>query len=419
MNDLKSNIWVIFILLSLSGMPALAKGQTPEETRAFAQDQNISQRLDSLFKAVAGDPATHFNGVVLVADHGKILYKNAKGYADIDKKILNTYNTRFGLASLAKVFTCLAVMQLKDQGKLTLDDPVVKFLPDFPYQGITIRQLLSHTSGLPDFMEIFPLNRALVNGALTNQDIIPALKKSGRLVGPPGGQWSYSSPGMGLLVLLVEKLSGMPFQQYFSKHICTPAGMEHTYISTPLLPVTDPERAVQYMNPGSASPVVTAADSVRTDFANPFQTIIGPGLVVSSAEDLLRFDQALYSGKLLSDAGREEMFSPVKLTDGSLALLPGGHSNAGLDWEIDIDTSAGKVVMHNGGNPGIATILLRNLRTRQTVILLENVDNMAIFSFGLNAMNLLNHKPLISMNFMLPPPNGPHPGTRPADPPAR
>jgi hypothetical protein len=110
---------------------------------------------------------------------------------------------------------------------------------------------------------------------------------------------------------------------------------------------------------------------------------------------LLRFDQALYGNKLLKSASLEEMFTPVTLASGKLAQLTGAPLYAGMDWAIDTDSSAGKVVSHNGGNPGIATILLRNLRTHQTVILLENTDNAAVFAFGVNAMNLLNHKPLI------------------------
>jgi CubicO group peptidase (beta-lactamase class C family) len=356
-----------------------------------AKAQTNIQRLDSLFNAVKKDPDMHFNGTVLVADHGKIIYKNSAGYADIIKKRINTDTTRFSLASLSKVFTCVAIMQLKDKGKLKLDDKLVTYLPDFPYSEITIRQLLSHTSGLPDFIDIFPREN---RKPLTNADIIPALKNSGKTAGRPGEKWSYSSPAFGLLAMMVEKLSGLSFTAYFSQNICRPAGMLHSYINSPYHPVKDAGRAVLYPEPPpgiSINPV----DTVRKNLSNPFQTIIGPGLVVSTAQDLLRFDQALYSNKLLSAASVEEMFTPVKLTNGKNAQLNTAPLYAGMDWAIDIDSSAGKVVSHNGGNPGISAILLRNLRTHQTVILLENTDNPAIFAFGVNAMNLLNHKPLL------------------------
>jgi hypothetical protein len=172
---------------------------------------------------------------------------------------------------------------------------------------------------------------------------------------------------------------------------------------------------VIYANPGSPDVPLTATDSVRTNLSNPIQTIIGPGLVVSSPEDLLRFDQALYAGKLLQAATIEEMFTPVKLSDGHFAQLARAPLFSGLGWGIDMDTSAGKIVSHNGGSPGIATILLRNLRTHQTVIVLENTDNTAIMTFGLNAMNILNNKPLRAFGH----PQGPPPGSRPPQGPGR
>ncbi len=363
-------------------------------THASAQE-NTPKRLDSLFKEIAGDPAIHFNGTVLVAEDGGIIYKNSVGFAQIDKKVLNGSSTHFSLASLSKVFTDVAVMQLKENRQLDLDDPLVKFLPDFPYPAITIRQILSHTSGLPDF-EIFQsyVDRSS-NKPLSNQDLIPALRKWGKLVAEPGARWSYSSVGMGLLALVVEKISGLSFPQYVSMYICKAAGMKDTYVYTPDSPKPDSQLAVLYANAGSSAPALSPDDSVKTDLTNPFQTIVGPGLVVSSAEDLLRFSQALYNGKLLQAVSQAEMFAPVKLSNGSFAQLPGAPLYASLDWGIDIDSSAGKIASHTGGNPGISTILLLNLRTHKTVIVLENTDNMGILTLGINAMNILNHKPLM------------------------
>lgn len=374
--------------------------------QASAQEDS-PKRLDSLFKEVVGDPAMHFNGTMLVAEKGEIIYKNAIGFADIDKKVRNGISTHFHLASLSKVFTAVAVMQLKENGRLNLEDPLAKFLPDFPYPAITIRQLLSHTSGLPDFEIFQSYGDRNLSKPLSNRDLIPALIKWGKLVGPPGTRWSYSSVGMGFLALLVEKISGLSFPQYVSAYICKPAGMKDTYVYTPDSPKPDSRLAVLYANPGSSSPVLSSDDSVKTNLTNPFQTILGPGLVVSSAEDLLRFSQALYDGKLLQAVNQEEMFTPAKLSDGSFAQLPGAPLYAGLDWGIDIDSSAGKIASHTGGNPGISTILLLNLQTHKTVIVLENTDNMGILTLGINAMNILNRKPLIHFGPMQGPPPGP------------
>ncbi|WP_165305060.1 serine hydrolase domain-containing protein [Pedobacter sp. SYP-B3415] len=115
---------------------------------AVSYAQGTSARLDSLFKSVAAKDM--FNGNVLVAQQGKILYRKSFGYADLERKKLNNVNTGFQLASLSKVFTAIAVLQLYEQGKLRLDETFRTYIPKFPYQEITIRQLLSHTSGLSD-----------------------------------------------------------------------------------------------------------------------------------------------------------------------------------------------------------------------------------------------------------------------------
>ena len=117
--------------------------------------QNIPTELDKLFHQVSTDPEIRFNGVVLVAENDKIIYQNAVGFSNISTEKKNTIHTRFQLASLSKVFTATAIMQLVEKGTIQLDDPLTKYFPSFPYGEITIRQILSHTSGLPDFREVY------------------------------------------------------------------------------------------------------------------------------------------------------------------------------------------------------------------------------------------------------------------------
>jgi len=272
---------------------------------------------------------------------------------------------------------------------LKLEDTYAKYFPAIPFPAITIKQLLSHTSGLPDFGEVYEKK---TDRPLNNTDLIPDLIKFGHLLFTPGTQWSYSSMGYGLLANLVAKISGNSFPVYINEFICKPAGLLHTYIFSVYMEHPDSLRSVSYIS--SDSHGLTADDSVRTDAYNPWQTIMGPGLMVSSAEDLLVFSEALYNHKILSAASQEMMYEPVKLSDGNLAELAHAPIYAGLGWGIDIDHSSGTIVSHNGGSPGISTILLRNLQTHQTVIVLENTDNMAPISFGVNAINILNNKPI-------------------------
>lgn len=310
----------------------------------------------------------------------------------------NTTDTRFQLASLSKVFTATAVMQLAEKGSIRLDDPLKKYLPAFPYDSITIRQILSHTSGLPDFRDIY---RVKSSHPLNNSDMLPALVQFGPLASAPGAEWHYSSMGYAVLAGLIEKVSGQPFPQYIQEHICTPAGMLHSYVLSPYIIHPDSLRAINYFsrNPGP----LTAQDSVRTILESPWQTIVGPGLMVSSARDLLSFSEALFQNKILSAKSQEEMYTIIKLKDGDNAKLDHAPIYAALGWGIDMDQSSGQIVSHDGGSMGISTILLRNLKTHQTVIVLENTDNMGILEFGVNAMRILNGKPTRSF--------GPPPGS--------
>jgi CubicO group peptidase (beta-lactamase class C family) len=355
----------------------------------FLLAQNIPTQLDKLFLEVSSNPGFHFNGTVLVADGDKLIYQNAVGYADLTKKQKNTVETRFQLASLSKVFTATAVMQLAEKGRIRLDDPLVKYLSALPYPDITIRQILSHTSGLPDFSEVY---REKGNHALSNSDIIPSLIQFGPLHAKPGTDWHYSSMGYALLANLVEKISGQSFPDYIQENICKPAAMLHSYVLSPYIKLDDSLRAINYVSNGPSP--ISSDDSLRTMLESPFPTIIGPGLMVSSAADLLRFSEALFANKILTAKTQEEMYTIVKLQDGNNAKLERAPIYAALGWGIDIDQSCGQIGSHNGGSPGISTILLRNLKTHQTVIVLQNTDNMGILSFGVNAMNILCGKPV-------------------------
>jgi CubicO group peptidase (beta-lactamase class C family) len=353
------------------------------------QAQGLPAQLDILFRQVSTDPQIRFNGVVLVAGKDSIIYQNAAGFSNISIQQKNSVQTRFQLASLSKVFTATAIMQLIEKGSIQLDDPLIKYFPSFPYADITIRQILSHTSGLPDFRELY---REKSSHALNNSDMIPAVIQFGPPESAPGMGFHYSSVGYALLANLVEKISGQPFAEYIQEHICKPAGMLHSYVLSPYIIHPDSLRAVNYVY-HDADPL-TANDSLRTVLESPWQTIIGPGLMVSSAEDLLRFSEALFTNKILSARIQEEMYTPVKLKDGKDAKLDRAPLYQALGWGVDIDQSSGKIVSHNGGSMGISTILLRNLKTHQTVIVLENTDNMGILAYGVNAMNILAGRPV-------------------------
>lgn len=357
-----------------------------------AQAQQAKKQLDSLFSDIS--PRGLFNGNILAAKNNELFFERTEGWSNQAAGIKNNAKTRFELASLSKVFTAVAVMQLAEKHRLSLDDKAAYYLSQFPYPEITIKQLLSHTSGLPDF-EIFDNDyRATPSRVMTNQDIIPALKKWGKLKLSPGQQWSYSSPGMGLLVLIVEKISGTSFQSYLTTHVYKPAGMTDTYTLHFDGRRPDVDRALPYMAPYYFSTEMVLADTMlrNQQFLHEAGGVEGPGLLVSSAPDLLKFDKALFSGKLLQPTTLNKMLSPVKLNDGSPALAQHypGKVWFGLGWFILPDSTAGKIVFHSGFKPGTNTMLLHNQSNNATVILLDNGNSPGAPITAMNVMRILN-----------------------------
>ncbi|HEY4196735.1 MAG TPA: serine hydrolase domain-containing protein [Mucilaginibacter sp.] len=365
-------------------------------SRLYAQ--NITSKMDSAFNTQSRNGL--LMGNLLVAGKGKAVYQHSFGFRDIAVRQANTPASAFGLASISKQFTAVAVLQLKEKGKLRLDDRFVQYFPDFPFPEITIRQLLAHTSGLPEYELFDALVAKEPNRIFTNGDVIPALKLWGKgLYFKPGDDWHYSSMNYCLLALLIEKLSGKTLQSYLEKSIYRPAGMQHTYLENLLIKKNNPDRTVdyQYLNYWDARRV--NVDSIPDDHQMIFNLggFSGQGGLTSTTEDLLRFDNAFFSGKLISANGLEEALTPVKLNNGHTARASGsfgdlGASCYGLGWFILNDTTKGKIVWHDGGRPGISTIHLHNLRTDQTVILLQNTADNS-HDVAVCAYHLLNQEP--------------------------
>ena len=377
---------------------------------SFAQtDAKVVQKLDDYFTNLAGE--REFNGNVLVAENGKIVYEKSFGYADFEARRLNTADTEFELASIAKPFTATAVLQLKEKGKLNLDDKFVKYFPEFPYPEITIRHLLAHMSGLPDLELFDKLVAENPEKIFDNKDVIPVMKQAKvPLRFEPGEKWFYNNFNYALLALLVEKLSGQKFEDYLKKNIFEPARMTRSYIRTSLINTRPtPNMAYNY-----AYSFLFSSEFVSTDktFTDPFnkktfynEAFLGMSYVYSTTGDMLKFDSALSGGKLLKNETLEESFTPTRLNSGEMnkpASRPGslgfgglGGSFNGLGWFILEDDSAGKIVWHGGGMPGILTIFLRNISKKQTVVVLDNTFSSGLYRKGLSAMNILNGKPVL------------------------
>lgn len=367
------------------------------QLKSMAQ-KNTAEQLDSLFQSMY-----HYgqmNGNVLAAENGHIVYKQSFGYADFAGKRLNGDSSRFSIGSVSKIFTAIAILQLKEKAKLKLDDPLVKYLPGFRYPTITIRHLLSHTSGLPDYELYGKLVDKDPEKIFSNKDILPALQLWEKpLAFTPGEKWQYSNTNFSLLALVVAKLAQMPFPDYLTKHIFKPAKMLDTYVLTDTMKLPDDNRVINHQYGVLFDTVpqeVSRINKLRWRVYN-LSGFIGQGNIVTSAKDLLKFDQALYGNKILNPATLEEALIPARLNNGEHCYTDIGLGKAsyGLGWYIFADTSAGKIVWHGGGVPGAVAIYLRNITQKKAVIVLDNAFSEGIYQNGLNALNILGNKPIV------------------------
>jgi CubicO group peptidase (beta-lactamase class C family) len=339
-------------------------------TQVFAQ--NRQNEIDKFFSTLSKNQ--QFNGNVLIAENGKIVYEKSFGYADFSTKRANTSNSSFPIASITKTVTATAILQLKENGKLQLTDAVVKYIPDFPYPSVTIKHLLSHTAGLPTYDTLFfYLIPEHPDTVFTNRDIIPAsIAKKVPLIFQPGEDFSYNNVNYNVLALIIEKISGLSFGAYLKKYIFNPAGMTSSSLSK-FNTRDDKNLSRMYRPKYFYSTKMERADTVaefNIMFRFAFQ---GHGEIISTAGDLLKYDQALYNGSLLSTATLMEAFTPVRLNNGKDNV-----QRYGLGWIIPEDTSIGKVVKHDGGLPGGRSMLLRNITKRQTIILFDNTSDNVI-----------------------------------------
>ena len=367
--------------------------------------QTVPEKLDAQFDS------SPINGNVLTAENGKIIYQKSFGYADFSTKTPNSNDSTFQTASISKVFTSTAILQLRDKGKLKLTDAVVKFLPDFPYPNITIQNLLSHTSGLPNlelYEKMVKANPALV---IANKDIIPALKTHNKpLKFEPGEKWDYCNTNYALLVLIVEKLGNLTFPNYLKKFIFEPARMNDTYLRVAASPVADKQLVKNHILPAMYQTAPQAVETVKLKdgvrmWRIRYETYstgatLGDQNVISTVEDLLKFDQALYTEKLLKSSTIEEATTPTKLKSGETFFddfgVPFGKKcSYGLGWIVCDDPKTGKIVGHDGFNRGIASVFYRNLTKKQTVIMFDNTEGRGFNGKVASVINVLNgEKPL-------------------------
>ncbi len=333
----------------------LPEAETPPDTTLTEDEELHAESLQAYFGGLHDEKL--FNGTVLVADHGKIIYEDAFGYAQ--RKLKDTLTTAhaFQLASVSKPFTAYAALVLKDQGKLDLDDDVTKYLPSFPYQGISIRMLMSHRSGMCNYQyfadEHWPDRYA---NPINNDDVLSLLAQHRPMhYYPPNTRYDYSNSGFIVLASIVEKISGKSFENFMEDEVFGPLDMT----SSSIYRKGDSELDMALIATGYDSRGRSAEDTYLNG-------VVGDKGVYSTVRDMLAFDQAMYEGTLVSLETLEEAFSPMNEDRKK-------KDNYGLGWRIKtMEADQRKVIYHTGWWKGFRTYFIRDIEFEKTLIVLDN-----------------------------------------------
>jgi len=347
------------------------------QTAGPSADKPLKSEVDSIFatRIQADDPGA----VVLIKKDGKILFEKGYGVRELRTRAKIGPQTNFRLASFTKQFTAMAIMLLVHDGKLRYDNRLTDIFPDFPPYGksITIRHLLTHTSGLPDYEDLMEKEEK-TKGPVWSHDhqiqdaeVLTLLEKqsAGKFV--PDMSWAYSNSGYVVLGLVVAKVSGIPYRDFLQQRIFAPAGMKHSIVY---------QRGVNEIAERAFGHSKENGKFAETDQSSTSATL-GDGGIYSNLEDLAKWDEALQKHTLLSEAEMLAALTPVKLADGSEPhwpsepdgdnLNPGKPVSYGFGWFLDPYKGHSRM-WHTGSTLGFRTVIQRFTADRLTIVILCN-----------------------------------------------
>ena len=357
----KSDIWFDLTLATdtagkIAGL--YIQPTTPAESSLPKDLSDASIGREVRHTVVRLDEEGLFSGIVVVARGSKAIVSTSAGYANWTSHSAITGSTQFTLGSLGKMFTATAIGQLVDRHKLSFDDTVGKFFPEYPNKTVrdkvTVGMLLSHTDGLGDFLRK-RTPEMMQNGVKRASEFMPLYDEDEPQF-EPGTQWAYSNAGLALAGAIVEKASGEDYPDYIRRHVFAVAGMTRSD------PNNIPHRSDQMVTPYTKMTKTGPSPDWREA---PYDIGSPAGGALSSADDLVRFADALRSGQLVSKATFEEMTK----THGP---MPPGFK---YGYAMGIEDVYGRTfVGHNGGFPGVSTHLYMLLDSPYTVVVLSNQD---------------------------------------------
>ncbi|WP_448518371.1 serine hydrolase domain-containing protein [Rhodoflexus sp.] len=373
-------LFTYYLLIALTNIAAhplvpflKTKAESPANDRLtlIAQckkDYQVSM-LHLLMDSLSGQG--RYNGVILVADEGKIVFKKAYGYSKIEAGKPFSVDTEMQLASVSKPFTAVATLILIEQGALNFDDDIRKFLPELPYKGITVRHLLNHTSGLPDY-----LNRPKVfekyfrkSDYLTNKDLLQILAKYRiPLEFQPGKKHRYCNTGYALLPLIIERVTARSFTDFMQENIFDKIGMTSTYLYSP-------QRHAKMLREKESR-----------------DGILGDKGVFSTVDDMFKWDRALYTDVLVGQKTLEAAFERG-------ITLGEEKFNYGYGWRISQTDFGERIIYHKGFWQGATPMLIRIVDCNRTIISLHHANKVNSW-YMVHAINrILNNSEVRCANY--------------------
>ncbi|AGF58538.1 CubicO group peptidase (beta-lactamase class C family) [Clostridium saccharoperbutylacetonicum] len=342
----------IVIVLLLNG----CSSNEPNEAKALRESSNginkytqskIIEYIDNYSKDY------EFSGSILITEGSTILFDKAFGMADYDNNIENTTQTQFEIASITKQFTATAILMLQEKNLLSVQDPISKYIPDYPKgDEIKICNLLDHTSGIPDYVDSIG-NVESGEQVYTLEELI-SLFKDEPLEFEVGTDFKYSNSNYILLGYIIEKVSQKNYKEYIEENILKPLSLNSTGFLSNGNDMKN--KAIGYAE------IINSQNQYEKSIDTEGSFIASAGEMYSTVEDLYRWEEALYSEKIINKQSLNEMFTP-------------NLSDYGYGWFIDESTLGNKSISHGGDLPGYTSYVKRNLDKRYLVIILSNRDD--------------------------------------------
>lgn len=332
------------VFTAIVAVSLIAACQRAENVQATA-----SRKVDALFEALT--EGIQPGAAVMVIRDGEIVHQAGYGFANLEKQTPITADSAFRLASVSKQFTAMAIMVLSEDGALSIDDPVSRYLPELaPYVGVTIRHMITHTSGLPEYYDLIDTS----TGMPTNADALAFLATMAEPAFAPGEQYEYSNPAYDMVAPLVESVSGHDFATFMRQRVFDPAGMHNSSIFDHSEPAI-PHRVTGYEPDG---------EGFRVNDHDPLNHIVGSGGMYSTLNDFFRWDRVLYGESLVSRTTIDAAFTPGRLNNGE-------STDYGFGWRIE-DYIGHRRVRHGGSWIGFRTHIARYPDDGLSIVILSN-----------------------------------------------